>query len=77
VTFVVEISNVTFKDLKHHFIYLGAGELDTMRQIFLQQGKEKFLSGSSGGPVTWKQSTPPPISSQSQTDTTSWPSSST
>ena len=56
--------------------FTGAGELDTMRQIFLQQGKEKFLSASSGGPVTWKQPTPPPLSTPSQI-TTTWPSAAT
>ncbi|XP_076803246.1 uncharacterized protein LOC143447174 isoform X2 [Clavelina lepadiformis] len=49
-------------------LFIGVGELDTMKQIFLTQGKEKFFSGSAGGPVTWKQPTPPP----SQNDT-SWP----
>lgn len=43
-------ANSSHAEIRNQFI--GAGELDTMRQIFLQQGKEKFLSGSSGGPVT-------------------------
>nr|CAB3222742.1 zinc finger protein ArfGAP-1 [Phallusia mammillata] len=49
-------------------LFIGVGELDTMKQIFIQQGKEKFLSGNSGGPVTWKQPTPPPTQPE-----TSWP----
>lgn len=52
----------------------GQGELDTMRNIFLNQGKEKFLSASSGGPPNWKNSTttPPPQTTQNES---AWPTS--
>lgn len=48
-------SRSALPDIRNQFI--GVGELDTMKQIFLQQGREKFRPSRTPSSVTWKQPT--------------------
>ncbi|XP_039263337.2 uncharacterized protein LOC120339312 isoform X1 [Styela clava] len=46
-------SRSALTEIRNQFI--GVGELDTMKQIFLQQGREKFRRSRNTSSVTWKQ----------------------